>query len=192
MNRNARIALTIFNLCLSLLVWFGCDWHGEAQTVTRPNILLFIADDWSYPHAGAYGDKVVKTPNFDRVAREGTLFTNAYCAAPSCTPSRASLLTGRAVHQLEEGGNLHGFLPTKFERILILLEKRATLSAIRAKVGGRAIFKRAGASAIRQGPQFRGFDEFFKEVPQANPFASGLARTIRTGLMTKTLACKPG
>ena len=63
---------------------------ARAQATTRPNILLFIADDWSYPHAGAYGDKVVKTPNFDRIAREGTLFTNAYCASPSCTPSRAS------------------------------------------------------------------------------------------------------
>src|SRR5262245_65755959 len=80
MSRNAKIALTIFNLCFSLVVWLeprGFVWHSKAQTVMRPNILLFIADDWSYPHAGAYGDKVVKTPNFDRVAREGTLFTNA-------------------------------------------------------------------------------------------------------------------
>src|SRR5262249_39590375 len=79
-----------------------------------PNILVIVADDWSYPHAGAYGNKVVKTPTFDRLAREGVLFTNAFAAAPSCTPSRASLLTGRAVHQLEEGGNLWGYLPAKF------------------------------------------------------------------------------
>ncbi len=59
----------------------------------RPNILLVIADDWSFPHAGMYGDKVVKTPHFDRIAREeGVIFTNAYCATPSCTPSRAALL----------------------------------------------------------------------------------------------------
>src|SRR5215475_7298800 len=89
---------------------------------SRPNILVIVADDWSYPHAGVYGDKVVKTPNFDRVAREGALFTNAFCAAPSCTPSRASLLTGRAVHQLEEGGNLHAFLPAKFDTYPDLLE----------------------------------------------------------------------
>src|SRR4051812_30531134 len=81
------------------------------QVPPRPNILVLIADDWAYPHAGAYGDTVVKTPTFDRIAREGVLFRNAFAAAPSCTPSRASLLTGRAVHQLEEGGNLWSFLP---------------------------------------------------------------------------------
>src|SRR5262245_53946502 len=87
---------------------------GIQRPSAPPNILVIVADDWSYPHAGAYGDKVVKTPTFDRLAREGVLFTNAFAAAPSCTPSRASLLTGRAVHQLEEGGNLWGYLPAKF------------------------------------------------------------------------------
>src|ERR1043165_2867114 len=51
-------------------------------THTRPNILYCLADDWGWPNAGAYGDKVVRTPNFDRVAREGVLFTHAFSAAP--------------------------------------------------------------------------------------------------------------
>ncbi|THH37543.1 sulfatase family protein [Neolewinella litorea] len=72
----------------------------------RPNILLFLADDWSYPHAGAYGDPVVQTPNFDWLAAGGMLFTNAYCASPSCSPSRASILTGRYPHQNGAMGNL--------------------------------------------------------------------------------------
>ena len=80
----------------------------------RPNVLVCVADDWGYPHAGAYGDPVVKTPTFDRLAREGLLFNRSYCAAPSCTPSRAALLTGRWPHQLEEGASLHGFLPAKY------------------------------------------------------------------------------
>src|ERR687897_551366 len=78
---------------------------GDGQAApAQPNILVIIGDDWSYPHASAYGDKVVKTPTFDRIAREGVRFTHAFVASPSCTPSRASLLTGRAVHQLAEGG----------------------------------------------------------------------------------------
>ncbi|MBT4223422.1 MAG: sulfatase-like hydrolase/transferase, partial [Opitutae bacterium] len=44
----------------------------------KPNILFAFADDWGWPHAGAYGDPVVKTPNFDRLAREGALFHHAY------------------------------------------------------------------------------------------------------------------
>ncbi|HNG34413.1 MAG TPA: sulfatase-like hydrolase/transferase, partial [Blastocatellia bacterium] len=84
------IGLTLLAVCLA-----GAGVRPQAQS-SRPNILLLMADDWGWPHAGAYGDKVVKTPTFDRVAREGALFTNAFSASPSCTPSRASLLTGRA------------------------------------------------------------------------------------------------
>ncbi|PPK84621.1 arylsulfatase A-like enzyme [Neolewinella xylanilytica] len=76
------------------------------QAPDHPNIMLFIADDWSYPHAGVYGDPVVQTPNFDRLAAGGMLFTNAYCASPSCSPSRASILTGRYPHQNGAMGNL--------------------------------------------------------------------------------------
>ena len=49
-----------------------------------PNVLLLIADNWSYAHAGANGDPVVRTPVFDRVAREGMRFTHAFCPVPSC------------------------------------------------------------------------------------------------------------
>ena len=62
---------------------------------TRPSILYCLADDWSWPHAGVYGDPVVRTPTFDRLAREGVLFNYCFSAAPSCTPSRAAMLTGQ-------------------------------------------------------------------------------------------------
>src|ERR1035441_8906233 len=77
-----------------------------AADPARPNIVLAIADDWSFPHAGVYGDRVVKTPNFDRLARDGVLFTRSFCAAPTCTASRGGLLTGQAAHRLENGGTL--------------------------------------------------------------------------------------
>ena len=53
---------------------------------SRPNILFCISDDQSYAHAGANGDPVVKTPGFDRVAREGLRFIHAFCDAPTCGP----------------------------------------------------------------------------------------------------------
>ncbi|HKE03756.1 MAG TPA: sulfatase [Blastocatellia bacterium] len=137
---------------------------------SRPNILVIMADDWSYPHAGVYGDKVVKTPNFDRVAREGALFTNVYCAAASCTPSRASILTGRPVHQLEEGGNLHGFLPAKFDVYPDLLEQSGYVVGHTRKGWGPGKFEAGGRKRNPAGPQFRSFDEFFKQVPKDKPF----------------------
>src|SRR5260221_10009109 len=85
-----------------------------AQPDKRPNILFCMADDWAWPHAGVYGDKVVQTPTFDRVAREGILFSHAFCMTPSCTASRASVLTGQAPHRLEESGNLWSILRKKY------------------------------------------------------------------------------
>jgi N-sulfoglucosamine sulfohydrolase len=67
----------------------------------RPNILFCIADDQSYQHAGAYGCRWVRTPGFDRVAREGLLFTRAYTPNANCAPSRSCLLTRRNPWQLE-------------------------------------------------------------------------------------------
>lgn len=91
--------------------------------MTHPNILLCISDDQSWQHASAYGDPVVNTPHFDRIAREGIRFTHAFCAAPSCSPSRAALLTGQEMWRLEQGSLLNGALPQKFGTFTDLLEK---------------------------------------------------------------------
>jgi arylsulfatase A-like enzyme len=71
----------------------------------RPNILIAIGDDISYMHMGAYGCRWVKTPGFDRVAKDGILFRNAYTPNAKSSPSRACLLTGRNSWQLEEAAN---------------------------------------------------------------------------------------
>src|SRR5690348_5906549 len=89
----------------------------------RPNVLFVIADDWGYPHASAYNMPVVKTPQFDRVAKEGALFTNAFISAPSCSPSRSAILTGQYHWRLEHAANLNAFLPAKFDVYPDLLEK---------------------------------------------------------------------
>ena len=64
----------------------------------RPNILLLLADNWAFPHASVYGDAVVRTPVFDRLAKEVMLFTNAFAPNPSCSPSRSLLLSGQETH----------------------------------------------------------------------------------------------
>jgi arylsulfatase A-like enzyme len=63
----------------------------------RPNILVFVSHDTGR-HIGPYGIPGVRTPNADRLAREGVLFENAFCAAPGCCPSRAALFSGRSPH----------------------------------------------------------------------------------------------
>jgi arylsulfatase A-like enzyme len=143
----------------------------NAQTPrARPNILLAIADDWSWPHAGVYGDPTVKTPVFDRMAREGALFSRAFAAAPSCTPSRAALLTGRYPHQLEEGGVLHGFLPAKFAVYTDLLEQAGYHVGYTRKGWGPGRFEPGGRSRNPAGPLFKDFEEFLRARTDGQPF----------------------
>jgi len=102
-----------------------CGSSAAQQSSTpasNPNILFLFADDWAWPHASCLGCPVVKTPAFDRIAKEGVLFRNAHAAAPSCSPSRAVILTGQWHWRLEQGANLHGFIPAKFAVYPDLLE----------------------------------------------------------------------
>ncbi len=80
----------------------------------RPNILIAVADDWSHGHAGAYGCNWVKTPAFDRIARNGILFTRAYTPNAKCSPSRAAMLTGRYPWQLGAAANHDAIFPPEF------------------------------------------------------------------------------
>lgn len=95
-----------------------CCLQTGNEEAPRPNILFCISDDQSFPHAGAYGCSWVKTPAFDRVAREGILFTNAYTPNAKCAPSRSSILTGRNSWQLEEAANHVPFFPQKFKTVV--------------------------------------------------------------------------
>jgi arylsulfatase A-like enzyme len=64
----------------------------------RPNIIFVFSDDHAYQAIGAYGNKIAKTPNIDRIAREGALLTNNLVTNSICGPSRATLLTGKYSH----------------------------------------------------------------------------------------------
>ena len=107
----------------------------------KPNILLAIADDWSWPHAGAYGCTWVKTPAFDRVAREGLLFARGYTPNAKCAPSRACLLTGRNSWQLEEAANHWCYFPEKFKSVFAALAEGGYITGHTAKGWGPGVTK---------------------------------------------------
>jgi N-sulfoglucosamine sulfohydrolase len=164
--KRSRQFATLALIALSLQLLTGTP----QDRAPRPNVLFAIADDWSWAHAGAYGDRTVGTPTLDRVAREGARFTHAFTASPSCTPSRAAILTGQAVHRLAEGGNLHGFLPERFAVYPDLLESAGYFVGFTRKGWGPGRFEPGGRSRNPAGAQFSGFDEFMKQRPPNRPF----------------------
>ena len=103
------VCLFAFNFLLSAVpLTLAADADAAGS---RPNIVFAIADDWGWPHAGAYGDKVVRTPTFDRIARDGVLFSNAFVSSPSCSPSRGAIITGQHFWRLGAGANLWNVWP---------------------------------------------------------------------------------
>ena len=115
MKNLFRIVVSLFIFTLSGCFSNSDKAEQESSPPSRPNIIFAFADDWGFPHAGIYGDKVVNTPNFDSLALNGLLFNNAFCASPSCSASRASVLTGRYPNQIEAGANLWSYLPNKYK-----------------------------------------------------------------------------
>jgi len=96
-----------------LLSLWSCQ--KDEKSFKKPNILIAIADDQSYPHSSIYGFSEIQTPAFDFVAKSGSLFHNAFVAAPGCSPSRAALLTGKNIWELEEAGTHASNFPSKFK-----------------------------------------------------------------------------
>ena len=77
------------------------------MTDSRANVLFIVSDQHSKFHLGCYGDEGVRTPNLDRLAREGMRCTNAYTTAPVCVPARMAFMTGRRPSKTEVWTNNH-------------------------------------------------------------------------------------
>ncbi len=69
------------------------------------NLIVFMSDEHNPLYSGPYGHPFVRTPNMDRLAAEGTVFTNAYCPSPLCVPSRSAFTSGRYVHEVQTYSN---------------------------------------------------------------------------------------
>ena len=142
---------------------------SKSKTQGRPNILFCFADDWGWPHAGAYGDKVVKTPAFDRLAEEGVLFQHAFISSPSCTPSRNALITGQQFYRLGQGANLHSTLDVKHPNFMFLMRDAGYEIGNWRKSWGPGDWKAAGYKEHPCGKPTK-FADFMKNRDQSKPF----------------------
>lgn len=80
-----------------------------SEKISKPNVILFVADDHGTDAIGCYGNSNIKTPNLDKLAAEGVKFSNAYCTSASSTASRSVLLTGMYGHATASYGHTHDY-----------------------------------------------------------------------------------
>ena len=170
-HRGLLSFATLLPICVvALLTTLSLNAARGAEPANRPNILLMLADNWAYPHASAYGDSVVKTPSFDRLAREGAKFTHAFCLVPSCAPARAVLLTGQTIHRLGPGANNWGTFPNKFPVYPEMLAAHGYETGFAGKGWAPAPLKESKRDQNPAGPQFENFTEFLDSASKDKPF----------------------
>ncbi len=126
----------------------------------KPNIVFILSDDLGQGDLGCYGNTNIQTPNLDRMAREGTRFTQAYCGTPICAPSRTSLMTGLHTGHAPVRGNREiqpeGQLPLPAETLTVAeVLKGAGYSTGAVGKWGMGMFDTTGS------PLKQGFDHFF-------------------------------
>ncbi|HEX8138053.1 MAG TPA: arylsulfatase [Pyrinomonadaceae bacterium] len=136
----------------------------SARTSRKPNIILILADDLGYGDLGSYGQKFFRTPNLDRMAREGLRFTQFYAGSPVCAPSRATLMTG--LHQGH--ATVRGNMDVRGERVALRPEDVTVAEVLksagyRTGVIGKWGLGEPGTSGI---PNRQGFDYWFGYLNQ--------------------------
>ena len=167
-----RVSITSHLLLLLSLV---ANAMPVVAAERQPNVVLIMTDDQGYGDVGCYGATNFRTPNMDRIAKEGTRFTSFYVSQPVCTASRASLLTGCYANRVGFAGALN---PTSLNGIH---EREVLLSELlKAKGYAAAIFGKWHLGyPSRFNPLNHGFDEYFG-LPFSNDNSNQYHPIIRT------------
>jgi N-sulfoglucosamine sulfohydrolase len=176
----------------TLRLWLPCLLVAlmttSAMADKRPNILVAISDDQSFPHTSAYGYQAISTPAFDRVAKMGVLFNNAFTPAPGCSPMRAAFLTGRNIWQIENAGTHASSFPKKYEVYQDRIESAGYFIGCTGKAWGPGNWKGDGWDHNPAGPSWgkrrvkspagigsvdyaANFADFLKDRPKNKPFS---------------------
>ncbi len=103
-----------------------------AQAQSKPNIVVFIADDAGWRDFGCYGNTAIRTPNIDRLAQRGMLFHQAFLTSPQCSPSRTSMLTGQFAHTVRTE-DLHTPLDARYQIVPHYLQQAGYYTALLGK-----------------------------------------------------------
>lgn len=167
-------------VCFSALLIstiLGCQNSPREQR--RPNILFAISDDQSFVHTSYEGSTFVKTPAFDRVAREGVYFSNCYAGSPGCAPSRSAIITGRHHWQNEQSGQHASAWLKKYVPFIDLIEKNGYSVGRTGKGIGPFYYARNAEDSLRRKSNAAGIahSNIIYNDEEDERFAKGISTT---------------
>lgn len=164
--------LRIFLPALLAVICSGCQNQRNSNRPDSPNIVVFIADDVSSADLGAYGNSYAHTPNIDKLAAKGLKCNRAFLTTSSCSPSRASIISGRYPHNTG-APELHMPLPDGMPTLAGILKAAGYFTGASGKwhlgKNARKDFDQVMDSAIGPGGEDRWL-ELLKQVPDSQPF----------------------
>ena len=183
----------VFQVLSAAAIVLGGSFSGLRAEDTPPNIILIMADDLGWGDTGFNGNKVIRTPHLDAMAADGMKFNRFYAAAPVCSPTRASCLTGRHPFRLGIPTANSGHMKTEELTLAELLKKKgyATghfgkwhLGTLTTKVKDANRGGPRGAAHFSL-PSANGFDVFFStesKVPTWNPMLKPKGKEACNGI----------
>ncbi len=186
----------LYGLCL--LIFWSCSFE-EQQEEDLPNVVLIMCDDLGWGDVGFNGNEIVHTPHLDNLATNGLIFNRFYAAAPVCSPTRASCITGRSPYRMGIHHANAGHLPPEEITLPELLQKKGYLTAHFGKWHLGTLTKdvrdanRGGRPGMEEHysiPSHHGYDQYFcteSKVPTWDPmrkpllFDSAQGESLRYG-----------
>ena len=188
---RTRPAIRRCAIPLLVMVYCVAAPHLSAMSATRPNVLLIMVDDLGWMDLHCQGNDRLSTPHIDRLAMQGTRFTDAYSASPVCSPTRAAVLTGLAPARLRITNHIPdqkrftpqdatllpaemlNHLPTKHVTIAERLRGAGYSTGFFGKwhLAGDRVAKKQGLGDVRFYPEKQGFDVNLGGCAMGGPFS---------------------
>ena len=153
--------------CNGFVAFLIVFWFSTAICAERPNLIWIMADDLGYGDLGCYGQKVIRTPHLDQMARDGMRFTQFYAGATVCAPSRSVLMTGMHHGHTRVRGNAGRVNPIAQS---LLPQDRTVASVLKSAAYQTALTGKWGLGDVGDAepglPRKQGFDHFFGYLNQ--------------------------
>jgi len=154
-----RDFIKTMGLATTAMVSSQCGFSGAYNNGRPPNVVLILADDLGWAELGCYGNSFNETPNLDKLARQGMRFTDAYAAAPVCSPYRAALMSGQFPARIGVTDYLRPDTDWRLPDEMITLPELFKKAGYATGMTGKWHLSGYSDDGVKSGPGKHGFDK---------------------------------